>query len=106
MPVTMDHMRFFILACTEAFSGKRGRSGVLGYLRGDTTPSTVELGKQKGIANLYGLLKGVDAAETHSVLAYLLQSSLLEIKKVETRGTDMPLLFITAEGRVELQRLD
>ena len=105
MSVTLEHVRLFILTCTQAFAGKRGRSGIIGYLRGETTQSTVELGRDSGVEDLYGSLKGVDSEAIHDALGKLLTGRMLESRKVEIRGTEMPLLFITDIGLDEIRRI-
>jgi hypothetical protein len=105
MPVTPEHVRFFILTCAEAFTGKRGRSGVLGFLRGETTPSTKELARTAGLEQLFGVLKVVDLAIAQGAMAALITGGMLEVRKVESRGNELPLLFITDRGREELKRL-
>ncbi|HSL93395.1 MAG TPA: hypothetical protein VK905_02200 [Bacillota bacterium] len=105
MPVTIEYMRYLLLTATHAFDGKRGRSGVLSYLRGEATPNTMELGSDSGIKHLYGVLRGVDAAEIQEVLNSLLTSKQLEIKKLASGDKEIPLLYLTDFGQRELLRL-
>ena len=105
MPVTIEYMRYLLLTATHAFDGKRGRSGVLSYLRGEATPNTMELGSDSGIKHLYGVLRGVDAAEVQEVLNSLLAYRLLEVRKLATGDKEIPLLYVTESGERELLRL-
>lgn len=105
MPVTIEYMRYLLLTATHAFDGKRGRSGVLSYLRGEATPGTMELGSDSGIKHLYGVLRGVDTAEIQEVLNSLLTSRYLEVRKIASGDKEIPLLYLTEPGQRELLRL-
>lgn len=105
LPITLEYMRYLVLEVSKAFDGKRGRNGVLSFLRGEATPSTVELGSDSGIKQLYGVLRGVDIAEIQEALTTLLTARMLEIRKLESSEKDIPLLYITEHGEMELLRL-
>lgn len=105
MPITLEYMRYTLLTIIHAFGGRRGKSGVLAFLRGEATPGTVDLGAETGVKHLYGVLRGVDHAEVQEAMAALLAARQAEIRKVESGGKELPLLFITETGRRELLRL-
>lgn len=105
MPVTIEYMRYLLLSAAHAFDGKRGRSGVLSYLRGEATANTMKLGSDSGIKHLYGVLRGVDTAEIQEVLNSLLTARMLEIRKVASGEQEFPLLYLTEPGQRELTRL-
>ncbi|MBS3937269.1 MAG: hypothetical protein KGZ50_01680 [Peptococcaceae bacterium] len=103
--VTKDEMRGYLLRCAEAFAGRRGRSGVINFLLGDSSAATTILATEQGILELFAVFKEFPQHELQQAFHALQQQGLLEIRNVNMKDKDLPLVYVTARGLAELELL-
>ncbi|MDP3058962.1 MAG: hypothetical protein Q8N36_05850 [bacterium] len=101
----LNMVRLTLLALVKAFSGSRGKTGVLGFLTGEASRSTLELARSLGISSLHGALGQEKYQELSEYLSNLIVEELVEVKEVKIGDNRYPLLFITAGGENEINRL-
>lgn len=102
---TKEQMQGYLLLCARAFSGKRGRTGLISFMLGQAGPSTVELAKEQGVGELSGILSASTSQEIHLALTDLQNRGCLEIRDTLIRDRSMPLIYLTDKGSFELERL-
>lgn len=105
MNLTLDEIRGMLLLCAKAFSGKRGRSGIIKFLLGEASSSTEHLARESGIQALFGALAGLAYPEVQQSISYLERSGFLETVNTEAQGKLLPLMQVTPRGVAELERL-
>ena len=105
MNLTQDEIRGLLLLCARAFSGKRGRSGIIKFLLGEASPSTERLARESGVETLHGALAGLAYPEAQQSMTYLERSGLVAIVPIEAQGKTLPLVQVTPRGQAELERL-
>jgi len=105
MNLTLDEVRGMVLLCARAFSGKRGRSGIIKFLLGEASVSTQQLARERGIQALFDSLGDFAYAEVQQSFNYLERSGFVETVAVQVDDRTLPLVQITARGHAELERL-
>jgi len=105
MSFTSEEVRGMLLLCAKAFSGKRGKSGIIKFLLGEASPSTEHLARGNGISELFGVLAGLDYKDVQQSLSHLERSGFLETVNIEAQGKLLPLMQVTLRGQAELERL-
>lgn len=102
---TSEQVRGYLLVCARAFSGKRGRTGLVSFVLGQAGPSTLALAEEHGIAPLYGILSLTTQNEIHRALNRLQEEGCVETKDTIIRDRSFPLLYLLDKGSFELERL-
>ncbi len=105
MNLTQEEVRALLLLCAKAFSGKRGRSGIVKFLLGEASFSTQHLARESGIQALFGALTGLAYPDVQQSLSHLERSGFVETVQVEAQGKTLPLVQVTPRGLAELDRL-
>lgn len=105
MSLTLDEIRGMLLLCAKAFSGKRGRSGIIKFLLGEASASTEHLARESGVPGLFGALAGLDYKDIQQSISHLERSGFLETVNIEAQGKLLPLMQVTPRGLAELERL-
>lgn len=101
--VSQEEVRVYLLRCAEAFAGRRGRSGVVNFLLGQASPSTLSLAAQQGVSNLFAILKDAEQQELLQSFNALQQLGMLELRHVSLGDKSLPLVFVTSRGLAELE---
>lgn len=101
----MSDIRAYLLLGVRAFSGRRGRSGLVSFLLGEAGASTVTLAREQGIGALDGQLHGTAPADIHRALSDLQHRGFVAVKDTTMQDKVLPLLYLTEQGKLELERL-
>ncbi|MBS3951009.1 MAG: hypothetical protein KGZ53_10170 [Peptococcaceae bacterium] len=102
---TNEQVRGYLLVCTRAFSGKRGRTGLVSFVLGQAGPSTLALAEEQGVAALHGILSMTPPNEIHLALNKLREQGCVEVRDTLIRDRALPLLYLLDKGSFELERL-
>lgn len=102
---TSDQVRGCLLVCARAFSGKRGRTGLVSFLLGQAGPSTVALAQEHDIVALHGILSMTPQNEIYLALNQLQEQGCIETRETIIRDRSFPLLYLLDKGSFELERL-
>jgi len=93
----------YILRCAEAFAGRRGRTGVVNFLLGQASPSTLSLAAQQGVSELFAACKDAEPHELQQSFNAMLQLGMLELRDINLLDKSLPLAFVTSRGLAELE---